>query len=444
MSGSWRGWVKSCTQPADELHRAHGEPLEGSREKGQFRFLHGQTLLLFVQAFGAPRKFRLVAHCVDAFEFRLAPDHQVVRHAQELCLHGFGIGRTGPCLGLAQLVLEFVEGLFDLPAQPVEVRDDSGRQRAFAGQEAELLTALRAAVAHPAHADSLAGGHQFVAKHARVARIGAIPSVFSDDFQFHVLLFATQKIEPARVLPVVPLSEIDAGAVPDIEHLAPLGGTLAQRWDAQPLERTHVVLLAPCGLIGPRQMRQRVRAQIERKEMADGVLASVPRITPVVSRVGVKVAVARVKVEAGQLGHAPPPIAWQRRQARGETVGKLRDQRQAACAFEGLEEMGKLGHLHPAKGKMLEERASARVIIERAAHAELQPVLVGQLRADALIFGASEQIEQGSEEAQGERGSGISGEKWKSAGHENFREFSTSQRKHNRTETRINANFTKI
>jgi len=84
---------------------------------------------------------------VNALEIRLAWDHQVVRHAQEVGLHGLGIGRTGPCLGLAQLVLEFVKGLLDFPSQAVEVRDDSGRQRALIRQEAELLAAQRAAIA---------------------------------------------------------------------------------------------------------------------------------------------------------------------------------------------------------------------------------------------------------------------------------------------------------
>jgi hypothetical protein len=90
-----------------------------------------------------PCKFRLVAHGVNALEIRLVWDHQVVRHAQEVGLHGLGIGRAGPRLGLAQLVLEFVKGLLDLPSQPVEVRDDSGRQRALIRQEAELLAVQR-------------------------------------------------------------------------------------------------------------------------------------------------------------------------------------------------------------------------------------------------------------------------------------------------------------
>jgi hypothetical protein len=54
-------------------------------------------------------------------------------------LHGFGSGGTRPCLGLTQLVLEFVKGLFDLPAQPAEMRDDARRQGVFACQEAENI-----------------------------------------------------------------------------------------------------------------------------------------------------------------------------------------------------------------------------------------------------------------------------------------------------------------
>ena len=78
---------------------------------------------------------------MDAGQLRLAEDHEVVRQTQEVRLHGFGVGRARPSLGLPQLVLQFVKGLFDLPAQPVKMRDDARRQGAFAGQKAKRLVA---------------------------------------------------------------------------------------------------------------------------------------------------------------------------------------------------------------------------------------------------------------------------------------------------------------
>jgi len=92
-------------QPADELHRAHSEPLKDPHEQRQLHVVFGNALVLLLQPLRAPCKFRLVAHCVDAFEVRLASDHQVMRHAEEMGLDGLGIGRTGPCLRLAQFAL---------------------------------------------------------------------------------------------------------------------------------------------------------------------------------------------------------------------------------------------------------------------------------------------------------------------------------------------------
>ena len=97
--------------------------------------------------------------------------------------------------------------------------------------------------------------------------------------------------------------------------------------------------LAALDLIRRRQVTQRVRTQIQGKEMADGVLVPILRVARVVSRSGVKVAVARVKLEVRQFGHALPPIPRQGRQARGQAVGNLRDQGQTARTLEGLEKL---------------------------------------------------------------------------------------------------------
>ena len=73
----------------------------------------------------------------------------------------------------------------------------------------------------------------------------------------------------------MPLLEINPGALPHIEHLASIGRALAKRCDTEPLECPHFVLLAARGLVGDRQVGQRVRTQIEGKEMPEGIFAAV-------------------------------------------------------------------------------------------------------------------------------------------------------------------------
>ena len=131
------------SEPANEFDGAHGEPLESSREQRQGHVFFSQALLLVGQALAAPGQFRDIAHAVHAGELAFAENHQVVRQTQEVRLHGLGVGRTRPGLGFAQLVFEFVKGLFDLPAQPVEMGEHAGWQRVLAAEEAELFAAQR-------------------------------------------------------------------------------------------------------------------------------------------------------------------------------------------------------------------------------------------------------------------------------------------------------------
>ena len=73
-------------------------------------------------------------------------------------------------------------------------------------------------VTHPPHTHALAGRHQLIGEHAGIARVGALPGIFPDGFELHVLLFPAHKVEPARVLPMVPLLEVDPR---DPRHRAP-------------------------------------------------------------------------------------------------------------------------------------------------------------------------------------------------------------------------------
>ena len=56
--------------------------------------------------------------------------------------------------------------------------------------------------------------------------------------------------------------------------------------------------------------------------------------------------------------------------------------------------------------QVLEKRASARAILDRATHAQHEPVVIGEFRADAPVLGAGEPAGQRSEEVQSEGGVG--------------------------------------
>lgn len=59
----------------------------------------------------------------------------------------------------------------------------------------------------------------------------------------------------------MPLFEVDSGTIPDIEHLATLWNTLAQRGDVLALERVHVMFALASGiLLGQGHRMERMRA----------------------------------------------------------------------------------------------------------------------------------------------------------------------------------------
>ena len=122
--------------------------------------------------------------------------------------------------------------------------------------------------------------------------------------------------------------------------------------------------------------------------MAHGILDAIVGIAPVVRRRAVKVAVARVEIQAVEFRKALPQRGVWRRQLPGQCAGDLRDEPQPARALEGLKEMARVRGLQAAGQEVLEKGAPAGPILQSAAHAELQPGLVGEFRTKPPMSGA--------------------------------------------------------
>ena len=97
----------------------------------------------------------------------------------------------------------------------------------------------------------------------------------------------------------MPLVEVDARPIPDVEDFTPLLGSLPQCLDGLAFESTDVVFLFSRGLVVDGEMAQGAATQVACVEMADGrfVALAVGRIMRGMSMI---VAVASVDVEASE------------------------------------------------------------------------------------------------------------------------------------------------
>ncbi len=156
------------------------------------------------------------------------------------------IGATG-VLGGA-----LADGLAAAGATVAVVGRNAGRGEArvaairSAGGTAQFFTADAMETA------SLAAAHTAIRQHARMAWVGALPAVFADALHLHILFLPAQKIKPARVLPKVPLAEVDPGPIPDTEPLATLVSPLTEFVHLESFERDH---FGPKRTTGARALR---------------------------------------------------------------------------------------------------------------------------------------------------------------------------------------------
>ena len=71
-----------------------------------------------------------------------------------------------------------------------------------------------------AHRDPVGAFAHLVGNDILVDRIVEVDRVGLHERQLHVAFLPAQKVDRALVLPVVPLLEVDAGPIPDVEYLA--------------------------------------------------------------------------------------------------------------------------------------------------------------------------------------------------------------------------------
>ena len=120
--------VQMVFQPADELHRALGEPLDGMFDDLDFY----EVRLWFADSavgpgFGPAFEFRFIDHPTVLADFLFHQGHEVVGQAEQPGLLGFGGRTAGSGFGFTKFVFEFVEDFFDVPAGFVEQGNEAGR-----------------------------------------------------------------------------------------------------------------------------------------------------------------------------------------------------------------------------------------------------------------------------------------------------------------------------
>lgn len=213
---------------------------------------------------------RILGHVANAGRLDDRPleeEQQGVRQAEQLRVDALGRQAAGPRLLLRQLVLELVERLLDVPANAVKVGDEAGRQLQLVGEELEEFAVDGTAIGNQADRDPLGSGEELVVEDPAVNGRAAIPGALADDLPAHVLLEPAEEVDAGRLLPTIPLTEVDSGLVPNPEDLAPSGSALAKDLQRQTLEGAHVVLPKPLGPVGGCQMNDAAVAQIESEEV---------------------------------------------------------------------------------------------------------------------------------------------------------------------------------
>lgn len=329
-------------------------------------------------------------HVVDA---GLAPDlflkqrHEIVRQAQEASLHGLGCGRGGPGFGLPELVLEFVEHLLDVPAALVEQGDDAGPD--LAPEIGQIGVVAPAFLFMDDDAPQLAAAGVdgvFIGAYAPVERIGGVDGMGGLHPQGEVVLLAAEEVDAAAPSPFVPLRAAVAGLVPDVEDFFALARALAQGGEVLALEGAHVVLLAAGGLVADTEVVSGMVAEVERVKVADGETGSVG-LARVVGGGLNEVAVVGADVDAVQFGEGGEGIGQDGIRALAQGVGHIAEEAGAAPAFGGLEESGDEQVDVLAVGELLAEVAPAVAQGDGAHDADLEPEVVGEPGAVAVVGG---------------------------------------------------------
>ena len=162
-------------QPARELAAPASDLAQGRYPARNLPTVGGRRLvprqqpgLVFLDHLLIPNLFLLLQASVEQ-------QKQIVHEHQEFVLN-LGRCRAGtPGFVLSQKVLADVEELLDVPAQAIELSDDSGSQVKLSGQEIEFLAALRVLVQDTPELPGGVEPNALVRQHPVVAPIGPVP-----------------------------------------------------------------------------------------------------------------------------------------------------------------------------------------------------------------------------------------------------------------------------
>ena len=266
-----------------------------------------------------------VGHLMLSGEVAFEDLHEVVRETEEVRLHLLRDGGTGPGAFGTEFIFEFVEHFFDVPAAQVEEGDHAGGQRKFAGEELIFLPGRRVRVADPPKADLVDRRDEFISGDAVVVAVGAVEGVFAGERQVHFFLGEGDKVDAAALFPFLPLGVVDAGAVVGVEDFTTGGGVLAQSVLIEAFEGVHIVFLFALRV---REVGERLGAQVEGEEVADGAFRTVDRHR--VDGGPVPVTVGGVEIEVTQAVEVGEGIVGEQ---LGDTGTGLAAELQTAGAF---------------------------------------------------------------------------------------------------------------
>jgi hypothetical protein len=210
-------------QPSQELYGVLSKAYSCGTQRRETAVVFDGGLLMGGDSLAPPPQFAFGTDAVVGFQLMFQSPQELMGNADEDGLHGFRGGSGRPRFGFSHLVFELIEDLFNCPAPAGQFGEHPGRQSHFIGDKDIVDTAYRIDKGYPAHARTGGAQSDFVAEHARIARVVPIPELATHRFESHVVLFPGEEVNSAA-LPSLPGREVDAGAVPDVKVLCdPLG-----------------------------------------------------------------------------------------------------------------------------------------------------------------------------------------------------------------------------
>ncbi len=255
-------------EPAQELDSALGEAQGASSKGWENTVVFDGESDFALDALGAALEFGFGADAVILLKHVFEDEHELMGKADKSGLHGFGGRRGGPCFGFSELVLEFVENLFDVPASASQFGENAGRQGHFTGDKDTKGCGDGVFEGNATHKHTGGAFALLVAFDSGIARVEGIPREVLERGQDHVLFLLRKKIDAAEAFPTVPSLEVDASLVINMEHFASLGSSQAQTVKGLTFESAHVVLVFTLHLIGDREVMEEPVAQIKGVKVA--------------------------------------------------------------------------------------------------------------------------------------------------------------------------------